>query len=132
MKNRMDSRSAFAALILAAALWSIADYSARAGGLSLTPAMVDFTADQPPRTDLELLNDGAERLYIVVEPAQILDPGTPAERRVQVVDPQKLGLLATPNRLILEPGERKYVRVAMLADPGDRDRIYRVTVKPVT
>jgi hypothetical protein len=96
------------------------------------PAIVEFPPGQPPRSDIELFNDGADRLYVVVEPSQILDAGTPAERRVQEPDPQKLGLLATPNRLILEPGERKYVRVAMLLDAGLTDRIYRLTIKPVT
>jgi P pilus assembly chaperone PapD len=128
----MNPARIVAASFFALAAWVAAAGPADAGGLSLTPAIVDLPPDQPPRSDLELLNDGAERLYVVVEPSQIVDPGTPSERRVQDVDPQKLGLLATPSRLVLEPGERKYVRVAMLVDPGAQDRIYRVTVKPVT
>jgi P pilus assembly chaperone PapD len=99
--------------------------------LSLTPVILDFAPDQPSRGDIELFNDGSERLYVVVEPSLIADPGTPREKRVQDIDPQKLGLLATPNRLILEPGQRKYVRVAALSDPGEIDRVFRITIKPV-
>ena len=33
--------------------------------------------------------------------------------------------------MILEPGQRKLVRVAEVAPPGERERVYRVTVKPV-
>jgi Mat/Ecp fimbriae periplasmic chaperone len=100
-------------------------------GLALSPAIVDFSPDQPMRSDIELVNNGDERLFVVVEPSEIKAPGTDAEKRVQNPDPQALGLLATPSRLILEPGQRKYVRIALLADAGDQDRIFRVTIKPV-
>ena len=100
-------------------------------GLSVAPVIVDFQPGDPPRADLELFNDGDETLYVVIEPARIEDPGDAAERRIQNPDPQALGLLATPNRLVLEPGQRKFVRIATLSPPGDVDRIYRVTVKPV-
>ena len=33
--------------------------------------------------------------------------------------------------MILEPGQRKLVRVSEIAPPGERERVYRVTVKPV-
>jgi Mat/Ecp fimbriae periplasmic chaperone len=100
-------------------------------GLSVAPVIVDFQPGDPPRADLELFNDGEETLYVVIEPAMIEDPGDAAEKRVQNPDPQALGLLATPNRLVLEPGQRKFVRIATLSPPGETDRIYRVTVKPV-
>jgi P pilus assembly chaperone PapD len=100
-------------------------------GLSVTPVIVDFAPGIAPRGDIDLFNDGTERLYVVVEPSLIERPGTSAEQRTLNPDPQALGLLATPNRLILEPGQHKYVRVALLLDAGSEDRIYRVTIKPV-
>jgi P pilus assembly chaperone PapD len=100
-------------------------------GLSVAPVIVDVQPNQPPRTDVELFNDGTETLYVVVEPSRIEDPGDAGEKRVRLTDPQALGLLATPNRLVLEAGQRKFVRIALLLPPGDTDRIYRVTVKPV-
>ena len=100
-------------------------------GLSVAPVIVDFQPGEPPRADVELFNDGSEPLYVVVEPSKIDDPGGSGEKRVQDPDPLALGLLATPNRVVLEPGQRKFVRLAMLSPPGETDRIYRVTVKPV-
>ena len=100
-------------------------------GLVLSEVIVDLKAGAPPREDIEVLNDGAERLYVAVEPAEIKAAGTPAEARVEVRDPGALGLLATPNRLVLEPGQRKLVRIASLKPASDRDLIYRVAVKPV-
>jgi P pilus assembly chaperone PapD len=101
-------------------------------GLSVAPVIVDAPPNEPPRADVELYNDGTETLYVVVEPSRIENPGDASETRVSLADPQALGLLATPNRLVLEAGQRKFVRIALLQPPGDTDRIYRVTVKPVT
>src|SRR5258706_3399483 len=99
--------------------------------MSLSQVIVDLGPDQPPRDDIEVGNTGRERLYVVVEPAEIMSPGQPGEHREQRRDPEQLGLLATPSRLILEPGQRKLVRIVALAPRGERDRIYRVVIKPV-
>jgi P pilus assembly chaperone PapD len=114
-----------------ALIWLSAPADAWAG-LSVAPVIVDLPPSEPPRADVELYNDGAETLYVVVEPSRIENPGDASEKRVNLTDPQALGLLATPNRLVLEAGQRKFVRIALLQPPGDTDRIYRVTVKPVT
>jgi Mat/Ecp fimbriae periplasmic chaperone len=99
--------------------------------LVLSEVIVDFGPDQPPRRDIEVFNDGAERVYLIVQPAEIKAPGTAMEARRESPDPEALGLLVTPNRLVLEPGQRKLVRIAALNPPDVRDRIYRVTFKPV-
>jgi P pilus assembly chaperone PapD len=99
--------------------------------LTLSPLILDLSADQSARGDVELFNNGQERLYVVAAPYEVADPGKPSERRVENPDPEALGLLATPNRLILEPGQRKFLRISMLKPAGEADRIFRVTVKPV-
>lgn len=99
--------------------------------LVLNQAIVDLTPDKPRRMDIEVSNVGGERLYIVAEPFEITDPGRPTERRTTNSDPALLGLLVTPRRMILEPGERKLVRVASIAPLSGVERIYRVTIKPV-
>jgi P pilus assembly chaperone PapD len=50
---------------------------------------------------------------------------------VPVDDPGTGGLLVTPQRMILQPGERKLLRVAAVGGRLASDRIWRVTVKPV-
>jgi P pilus assembly chaperone PapD len=99
--------------------------------IALSQVVVDFVKPQDRRADIEVENRGRDRAYVVVEPARIVAPGTAGERREQEPDPEKLGLLATPARLVLEPGEKKIVRIAAVAEAGATDRIYRVTVKPV-
>ena len=102
-----------------------------AANLVLSQVVVDLTPAGPPRADVEAWNTGAERMYVVAEPASIVDPGTPGERRVAGADPAESGLLVTPQKMILEPGERKLIRIAAVAPRAARDRVYRVTVKPV-
>jgi P pilus assembly chaperone PapD len=98
----------------------------------LSKVIVDLQPDRLPYDDIEVWNDGSERMYVVAEPAEILDPGLPQERRVAGNDPAASGLLVAPQRLVLEPGQRRVVRVSAVSPPGNRDRVYRVAIKPVS
>lgn len=100
-------------------------------GLMLSKVILDLSPDSVPRDDIELVNDGSERLYVVAEPSEIVGPGMPTEARRSAADPAQSGLLVTPQKLILEPGEHKLVRVAAIAARPAHDRVYRVTIKPV-
>lgn len=100
-------------------------------GLMLSKVILDLGPEVAPRDDIELWNDGAERLYVVAEPSEIVDAGLPTEQRRTSGDPAVTGLLVTPQKLILEPGEHKLVRIAAIAARPARDRVYRVTIKPV-
>ncbi len=71
-------------------------------------------------------------MFVEVNPRRVDDAGLPSEHSVENPDPEQVGLIATPTRLILEPGQRKFLRVAALRPPGDADRIFRVVVKPVS
>ena len=99
--------------------------------IALSNLVLELSPGKDSRQDVEVLNTGADRTYVAVEPAEIVNPGTPGEVRRTDPDPEKLGLLVAPSRMILDAGQRKLVRIAQLGAPGDRERIYRVTVKPV-
>ncbi|RSU52282.1 molecular chaperone [Sphingomonas sp. S-NIH.Pt15_0812] len=115
------------ALVLAAP-WFPAPADA---GIVLSQVVLDILPSSDIAQNVEVTNDGADMAYVVVEPSEILAAGQPAEARRPIVDPGAGGLLVTPQRLILQPGERKTIRFAAIADRGAIDRIYRVTVKPV-
>lgn len=102
-----------------------------AADLVLNQVIVDLAPDKVPRLDVEATNTGKERIYVVAEPFEIVRPGRPDEARVTDPDPATLGLLVTPQKMILEPGERKLVRIASIAPRNIAERIYRVTIKPV-
>jgi Mat/Ecp fimbriae periplasmic chaperone len=119
--------AAFAGLLCSLALCATPAHAE----MALSKVVVDFTSARPARDDIEITNSADEILYVSVEPAEILNPGGPEERRVANPNPRQLGLLISPNRLVLGPGERKVVRLSLLERPEDRDRIYRVAIKPV-
>lgn len=105
--------------------------SAAIAQLVLSDVVVDFVPGKPPRADIEAWNNSKERMYIVAEASEIVSPGLPDEQRTQNSDPEKLGLLATPARMVLEPGQHKLIRLASIGERRSSDRIYRVAIKPV-
>ena len=98
----------------------------------LSQVIVDLLPGQPPRQDVEVGNMGDERMYVSAEPFEILAPGTPEETRVPADEPERSGILVAPRRLVLEPGERRIVRIAAIGDRSATDRVYRVAIKPVS
>ena len=88
--------------------------------------------DSRSRTaDVEVLNASSEQSFVAIEPREILSPGTEVEKPVVTPDPGALGLLVSPKRMILEPNQRRTVRIAALGEVPSRERVYRVTIKPV-
>jgi P pilus assembly chaperone PapD len=117
-------------IVLSATLLSFTLSSAKAG-IVLSQLIVELQPGKQLKDDIEVWNDSPDRAYVAVEPREILHPGTADESVWKDPDPEKLGLLLTPTRMVLEPGQRKLIRLATLAPPSDNERIYRVTVKPV-
>lgn len=117
---------AFAAM--ACAFWS-ANASA---SLVLDKVIIDLEAEGPARDDIELLNDGDERMYVAVEPFEVRNPDTDLEERVELTLEKPGPIFVSPRRLILEPGERRLLRIALLGDRPASERIFRVRVRPVS
>lgn len=99
--------------------------------LVLSDLIVDLQPGKSTRDDVEVWNDSPDRAFVAVEPREILNASLPSQSTSQDPDPEKLGILVSPARMILEPGQRKLVRIAALTPSPDRERVYRVTVKPV-
>ena len=118
-------------IMTATALAAAVTTTPAAAQLVLNQVIVDLDPTKLARMDVEASNTGKERIYVVADPFEIVNPGKPGERRVVNPDPAALGLLVTPQKMILEPGERKLIRIASIAPPSTSERIYRVTIKPV-
>lgn len=99
--------------------------------LVLSELIVDLQSGKHVRDDVEIWNKSDERAFVAVEPRQILNPSLASQSERRDPDPEKLGLLVSPTRMILEPGQRKLLRIATLAPANNREQVYRVTVKPV-
>jgi P pilus assembly chaperone PapD len=120
-----------AAATVLAVTATLAPVRAAHAQLVLSQLVVDLQQDSQASADVEIRNTGPERAYVTVEPREIIGAGTSAESRRKAPDPEQLGLLASPQRMILEPGQRRTIRIAAIGEPSKRERVYRVTVKPV-
>lgn len=121
----------FPLLLLALFGSVLAPLSPASAELVISQLVVELKPGTKVREDIEIVNEGPERTYVAVEPSEIVRAGLPSEERWQEPDPEKLGLLVSPSRAILEPGQRKLVRVAAIGIVPERERVYRVTVRPV-
>jgi P pilus assembly chaperone PapD len=115
---------------LAGALLLIGVTAPARAQLAVDRLWVDFEPKSTPRADVVVRNESKDRYYVTVTPAEIVNPGTDKEQRVEQADPEKLGLLVTPNRLILEPGAIRSIRIVSLNANLASDRIYRVKISP--
>jgi len=99
--------------------------------LVLSQLVVELGSETRQRDDIEIWNNSDERTYVAVDPSEILNAGKSNQTRLVEPDPEQRGLLVSPTRMILEPGQRKHVRIARIGIDTERERVYRVTVKPV-
>lgn len=118
-------------LFLATSLAVVVQPGAAYAQIALSDLVVELHPGKDSRQDVEVVNNGSDRAFVAIEPAEIVNPGMPGETRRSDPNPEKLGLLVSPSRMILEAGQRKLVRFADIQAPTDRERVYRVTVKPV-
>lgn len=99
--------------------------------LVLSELIVELQPGKQIRDDVEVWNSSPERSFVSIEPREIIDPSLPSQSFLKDPDPEKLGLLVSPARMVLEPGQRKLVRIATLSTNWRREHVYRVTIKPV-
>jgi len=125
----MNPRLPIRALLLIAANLATPLSSARAD-LLLSQLVVELAPNERARADVEIWNSGTDQTFVTVDPREIIEPGTARESNRTDPDPERLGLLVSPQRIILQPGQRRLLRIAALA-ANDREHVYRVTVRPV-
>lgn len=106
--------------------------SAARAEMVLSQVIVDVRPDDPSYKDIEVWNNGPERIFVSAQPFEIQSPGTPAERRVENPDPAVAGILVTPQKMVLEPDQRRIIRVSFITPRRDTDRVYRITIKEVS
>lgn len=99
--------------------------------LSIDRSILLFAAGESPRQDVMAGNDGDTNLFLEVEVLEVLNPGTEEEQRNVVRDPESIGFVAAPRRLMVPPNSRRPVRLMNLNGHGDVERVYRVNIKPV-
>jgi P pilus assembly chaperone PapD len=85
------------------------------------------------KEDVVVFNsDETDNLYLNVEPYRVQRPGEAEQSLVPLSPKDGLEFLASPNRLIVPPQSRSIVRMLDLQTGGDRERVYRVNIIPVS
>lgn len=123
--NTSIARSAALGLLLACAPLTAA------ANMVIDRAIVAFKPGDTPRQDVMVMNAGKEPLFVQVEVLEVQNPGTDAETRVAVKNPEEVALLATPLRLMVEPGGKRPLRLVNLRPQSTQERVYRVNLSPV-
>ncbi|WP_265570920.1 fimbria/pilus periplasmic chaperone [Sphingomicrobium nitratireducens] len=98
--------------------------------LLIEKLVVELNDNDDGVEDVEIFNNGNERAFISIEPVRIENPGVDP-RRITEIDPEALGLLVSPGKVILDPGQRRLIRIASFAQRHEQEQVYRVLVKPV-
>lgn len=99
-------------------------------GILLDKSIVEFPANEPPRQDITVSNQGDEMAYVSVEVLAVINPGTDKEERKAIGSDDDIKFVASPAKLAIPPGGRKQVRLVNLGDAGG-ERIYRINFTPV-
>lgn len=99
--------------------------------MSLDKIIVYLDDSPNARDDIVVSNPDKETLYVQTEIYRVDNPGLPNEKRVRVVDPKEFKLLVSPSKAVLASGEQKRFRLMSLERNLEREKVYRVTFKPV-
>ena len=99
-----------------------------AGVLKLSTTELRLVPDQRQGV-LFVENTGDSPLYLDVEQTQVLNPAEKSEQLLDISQVPKPGLLVTPNRLVLAPGQKYRMNIKTLGSPAS-NQVWRVTFRP--
>jgi P pilus assembly chaperone PapD len=104
-----------------------------ADSVMVSPLQVDFAPGQPNFADLMVSNTGQTIAYIETQIEKIQDPGTANQHLVPLLNnPLQIGLVASPEKIVLHPGYSQVVRLLSLVHGNSQDEVYQVNITPVT
>lgn len=102
------------------------------GSMVIDRSIIYFDDKSPNRQDVEVSNPDKDILYVKIEVLEVVNPGTDSEQRILVKNPKKSQFIVTPNKLVVKPGKKKTVRLLNLNKAPQKDRVFRINLKPVT
>jgi P pilus assembly chaperone PapD len=121
-------RATLGGLLLAWALTMVA--TPASAQLVVDKLWVDLDTTSTGRSDVVLKNESADRYYVSVAAVEMVRPGSADEERVVRSNPEELGLLVSPSRLVLDPGTTRAIRIVSINPELAVERIYRIRVTP--
>lgn len=71
-------------------------------------------------------NKGTAKAYVLLSASKVINPDRSNAKLITNKNPKKLGLLVTPNKLILKPNQSRKVKVTSLVKNNDTDVVFRI------
>lgn len=99
--------------------------------ISVSRTIIEFAAGDGIE-DVDLVNRGDFRIFLDLELAEIVHPERDEPERRALDDPRTAPVLVSPAKLVVAPGERRRIRIIRREVDGERERIYRLALKPST
>lgn len=97
--------------------------------ISVNRSVIEFSKSAKVQ-DIEVLNSGDHKVYLDLKAAEIINPESANPQRVELTDPRTSPLIVSPRQLLVPPGERRRMRVILRQGATDKDRVFRLSVKP--
>ena len=100
--------------------------------ISVDKAVIEFTPNGEYYTDIKVYNNANKKAYVSASIKEVINPGRPDEKRVDLDDPDKALLVATPTRLVIEAKQSSPVRLLNLDEEHQKEKVYRILIEPAT
>jgi P pilus assembly chaperone PapD len=114
----------FASVVLLTAAPAVARIDAN-------PAVHIFEPGAAAETTVTVTNSGTGKAFVVTRVREVMARGETDEKLREDPNPETLGLIASPGRMVLETGERRGVRIVPTGPAINDDRVWRVLVSEV-
>lgn len=109
-------------------LWILSSYVHADIGVS--PIIIDL-ANKAHDAEIAVKNfDTKHNAYIEITPYRLTNPGSPADKKERVRNPQRDGLVVFPAKLILLPGQTQFVRIVKTAKKSAHEKVYQIDFIP--
>lgn len=93
---------------------------------------VNFTAAGERYHDIFVKNIGNKTEYVDVQPFKRIEPSINPNKKIEPKgDPRQFGLVVTPRKMAISPGQSKRVRLLNLTKPSKTEQVYGIHIKPV-
>ncbi len=114
-------------LILASSIASVFGSS-----ILVYPMTMDLTL-QNRYQDVQIQNTGNDTAYVAISIYRVNNPGMQSQSFTALNDnPYQVGLIVTPNKMIIPEGQMRIARILYIGSPISSDAIYEVKFTPVS
>jgi len=107
-------------------------FSSAQGDLLISRSIIIFDDVLQSKEDVTVINDDPEnKLFVQVKAFRVDAPGATDEQLVSIDGDPDPTFIATPTKLIVEPGGTSLVRLLNLQTPDQTEFVYRINFLPI-